>query len=90
MVERISSDTAPDGILPGQRAMKGTREPPSHDDIFQPRSGSAFPEWSRGINSFPSGIIPFVVSTHGPLSEVKTTSVLSSIFSSFSVFRISP
>ena len=39
MVVTISSLTRPGGILPGQRAMHGTRGPPSHDFILEPRSG---------------------------------------------------
>ena len=42
-VVTISWQRWPAGILPGQRQMAGTRGPPSHADIFQPRSGAALP-----------------------------------------------
>ena len=76
------------GTLPGHQMMHGTREPPSHADIFQPRSGSALPEWSRGMNGFASGRMPCVVSTQGPLSDVKTINVFSANENSFSLLTI--
>ena len=43
IVVTIWSQTLPAGTLPGQRQMAGTRGPPSHVIIFEPRSGSALP-----------------------------------------------
>ncbi len=50
------------GDRPGQRATNGTRTPPSKAVPLPSRSGPAEPAWS-----------PY--ESHGPLSEVKTTSV---------------
>ena len=40
-----SSLTRPAGMWPGQRAMNGTRVPPSHAVVLPSRSGSAEPAW---------------------------------------------
>ena len=43
MVAAHSRQTVPAGILPGQRAMKGTRSPPSQSVLLAPRSGALPP-----------------------------------------------
>ena len=65
-----SAPTAPLGMRPGQRAMNGTRTPPSNDVPLPSRNGPGDPAW-----------LPY--DSHGPLSEVKMTSVLSSRFARF-------
>ena len=67
----------PDLILPGQRKIAGTRKPPSQVLTLPSKKGPAEPPFSFWLN-------------HGPLSEVKTTSVFSSIPSWPRVCRIWP
>ena len=69
-----AAQVVPDGIVPGQRARQGMRMPPSRVDPFPPLSGALLPP-CLGLQ---------------PLSEVKTTSVSSSIPRSASVSRITP
>ena len=60
-----SAAVAPGGMRPGQRATNGTRTPPSNDVPLLSRNGPGDPAW-----------LPYDI--HGPLSDVKMTSVLSS------------
>ena len=70
-------DTCPAGMCPGQRAMKGTRCPPSQPSRFIPRSPPAAScPWSSRIQR--------VCTVSGPLSELNITRVRSSISSSSS------
>ena len=62
IVAATASLTEPAGTWPGHQARVGTRTPPSQVEPLPPRSGPALP---------PS--VPLM--SHGPLSEVKTTSV---------------
>ena len=64
----------PAGILPGQRTTQGTRMPPSSVRPLRPRRGRLLPCFSR----------------FEPLSEVKRTSVFSSMPSAFNALKISP
>src|SRR5689334_4140205 len=64
-------------ILPGHHASVGTRTPPSQVLPLPPRRGKALP---------PSAPL----TSHGPLSLLKTTSVFSANFSSRRVSRTRP
>src|SRR5216684_1897367 len=71
--------------LPGQRTKQKVRIEPSVASPSSPLKGPALP-----LSGVPWLPISRVVSPCGPLSEAKTTSVLSSMPSSFSVSRIWP
>src|SRR6185312_13107081 len=74
---RKASLVTPAGTCSGQRTMAGSRNPPSQVLTFPSKNGPADP---------PSSLRPI----QGPLSEVKKTNVLSSIFKSFSARKTSP
>ena len=73
----ISSRTIPAAIRPGHRMTAGTRWPPSNVVPLPSRSGPAEPLCDP-------------LTSHGPLSDVKTTNVCSSRPSRSRVPRISP
>ena len=68
-------ETDPAAIFPGQRAMKGTRCPPSHRSRFTPRSSPMLACWNCRMRSYAPGFTSSA--TSGPLSLVKMTSVFS-------------
>ena len=74
-----TSLVVPGRIRPGQRAIPGTRIPPSYIDRFRPRSPPVLPR-----------VRPFRPSPSGPLSEVKNTNVESASFCSSRAFMSRP
>ena len=85
MIENIAYELEPGLILPGQRTMQKVRIEPS---VASPSSPRKVPE--SPMSGVPWLPISRAVSPCGPLSEAKTTSVLSSTPSSFSSSRIWP
>ena len=85
MIENIAYELVPGLTLPGQRTKQKVRIEPSVASPSSPRKGPELP--MSGVPWLP---ISRAVSPCGPLSEAKTTSVLSSTPSSFSVSRIWP
>ena len=85
MIENIAYEVVSGLTLPGQRMIAAVRIEPSVTSPSSPRNGPELP--MSGVPWLPNSR---AVSPYGPLSEAKTTSVLSSTPSSFSVSRIWP
>ena len=85
MIENIAYEVVSGLILPGHRMIAAVRIDPSVTSPNSPRYGPALP--MSGVPSLPNSR---AVSPYGPLSEAKTTMVLSSTPSSSSVSRIWP
>ena len=91
-----TSSMAPALIFPGQRAMKGTPIPPCRIDFLRPfrppvvPTEQPIPKPSPVAESYMVVSLPARPLPAGPLSELKTTSVLSDSFNRSSAASSSP